>query len=372
MTDIIVIGAGIAGASVAAHLAETRRVVLLEREDRPGYHATGRSAALYTAIYGNATIRALTRSSRAFLFDPPPGFADGALTRPRGCLYIATADQLEELRTFRSLPDVEPATRKVKSAEAGLLCPALRAGYVADALLETDSSDIDVHALHQGYLRLFRKRNGRLTNNAEVRELERRGDVWTVRAGTESFCAPIVVNAAGAWADAIAALAGVAKIGLTPCRRTAVLVDAPPGMDVGAWPFVADVGEKFYFKPEAGSLFLSPADETPVEPSDVQPDEWDIAAAVERVESATTLEIKRLKARWAGLRTFAPDRSPVVGFSAAAHGFFWLAGQGGYGIQTAPSLSRAAAALVLGSPLPDDLIQAGVTEAGLSPDRFGA
>jgi len=219
---------------------------------------------------------------------------------------------------------------------------------------------------------LFRKRNGRLTNNAEVRELERRGDVWTVRAGTESFCAPIVVNAAGAWADAIAALAGVAKIGLTPCRRTAVLVDAPPGMDVGAWPFVADVGEKFYFKPEAGSLFLSPADETPVEPSDVQPDEWDIAAAVERVESATTLEIKRLKARWAGLRTFAPDRSPVVGFSAAAHGFFWLAGQGGYGIQTAPSLSRAAAALVLGSPLPDDLIQAGVTEAGLSPDRFGA
>lgn len=368
--DIVVIGAGIAGASVAAHLAETRRVVLLEREDRPGYHSTGRSAALYTAIYGNAAIRALTRASRDFLFEPPPGFAAGPLTRPRGCLYLATSAQCEGLRAFRALPDVRPATRPVEPAEARRLCPVLREGYVAEALLEAGSSDIDVHALHQGYLRLFRRREGRLMNNAEVIELARSGGSWLVRAGNESLTAPIVVNAAGAWADSIAALAGVGKIGLEPRRRTAVLVEPPAGLEIGTWPFVADVDEKFYFKPEAGSLFLSPADETPVEPSDVQPEEWDIAAAVERVQSATTLDIGRLKARWAGLRTFAPDRTPVVGYAAAAPGFFWLAGQGGYGIQTAPALARAAAALVLELPVPADLAQAGVEAAQLAPGRF--
>lgn len=369
--DIIVIGAGIAGASVAAHLAESRRVALLEREDRPGYHSTGRSAALFTEIYGNASVRGLTRASRNFLFAPPPTFTDVPLVRPRGCLYIATRQQLDALQTFQSQPDVAKATRRVTIAEALRLCPVLREDYVAAALLESDSSDIDVHALHQGYLRLFRQRDGQLATRAEVQALERSGGVWTVRAGVDRWQAPIVINAAGGWADQIAELAGLAKIGLQPRRRTAVLVDAPPGTDVGAWPFVHDVGEQFYFKPEAGSVFLSPADETPVEPSDVQPEEWDIAAGVERVEAATTLEIRRLKARWAGLRTFAPDRTPVLGFESAADGFFWLAGQGGYGIQTAAALSRAAAALVLGSPLPLDIANEGVNAADLSPARFG-
>ncbi len=368
--DIVVIGAGIAGASVAAHLAESRRVVLLEREERAGYHSTGRSAALFTEIYGNPVIRALTRASRTFLFNPPAGFVEGPLTRPRGCLYIATDLQLDALRTFAALPDVAPATRSITVSEAHRLCPILRDGYTAAALLEPDSSDIDVSALHQGYLRLFRRRAGRMVANAPVHALERVTEGWSVRAGEEVFTAPILVNAAGAWADALAELAGHTRLGLIPCRRTAVLVDVPAGMDASGWPFVNDVDEQFYFKPEAGSLFLSPADETPAEPSDAQPDEWDVAAAVDRVEAATTLKITRLKARWAGLRTFAPDRTPVVGFSPEIEGFFWLAGQGGYGIQTSPALSLAAASLILETPLPAELRSLRPHLDELSPARL--
>ena len=369
--DIIVIGAGIAGASVAAHLAEARRVVLLEREDRAGYHSTGRSAALFTEIYGNRTIRALTRASREFLFEPPTGFAEGPLTRPRGCLYIASQSQLETLQAFASLPDVAPATRPLEVREAHALCPILREGYVAAALLEPDSSDIDVSALHQGYLRLFRRRGGQLVTNASVEALERGAGGWTARTAAERFTAPLVVNAAGAWADEVAALAGLTRLGLQPCRRTVVLVEPPSGLDISRWPFVNDAQEQFYFKPEAGALFLSPADETPVEPSDAQPDEWDIAAVVERIEAVTTLQIARLKARWAGLRTFAPDRTPVAGFADEESGFFWLAGQGGYGIQTAPALSRAAAALIMGVALPEDLQGLNTELAALSPGRLG-
>ena len=239
--DILVIGAGIAGASVAAHLAETRNVILLEREERPGYHSTGRSAALFTEIYGNATIRALTRASRAFLFEPPAGFTESPLTRPRGCLYIATTEQLPALSEFRALPDIAPATRTLDLGEAHELCPILRRDYVAGALLEPDCADIDVHGLHQGYLRLFKKRGGRLITHAPVHSLAHTDAGWSVQAGVENFRAALVVNAAGAWSDETAALAGIARIGLTPRRRTAVLVEPPPGMDVSAWPFVNDI-----------------------------------------------------------------------------------------------------------------------------------
>jgi len=367
--DVIVIGAGMAGASVAAHLAERHRVLLIEAEDRPGYHSTGRSAALFTEIYGNEVIRALTRASRSFLESPPAAFHPDALLRARGCLYIATAAQVDALRAFAALPDVAPATHAISVAEANARCPVLRPGYLAAALLEPDAADIDVSALHQGYLKRFRALNGRLLSGAPVSALERHAGGWTVRAGEETLRTPLIVNAAGAWADRVATLAGLAPLGLTPRRRTAVLVEPPPGFEIAGWPFVNDIDDQFYFKPEAGLLFLSPADETPLEPCDVQPDEWDIATVVERVEAATTLSIGRLKARWAGLRTFAPDRSPVVGFSAAAPGFFWLAGQGGYGIQTAPALSRLAAALIEQAPVPADLLEAGVDTRALAPDR---
>lgn len=367
--DAIVIGAGMAGASVAAHLAEKLRVILIEAEARPGYHSTGRSAALFTELYGNAVIRALTRASRSFLFDPPRSFADGALTRPRGCLHIGTAEQRASIEDFLSAPDIAAATRRLEPAEARRLCPVLREEYMAHAVHEPDSADIDVNGLHQGYLRWFRARGGTLLTDAPVQSVERSGTLWSVRAGAHSAEAPMLVDAAGAWADRIAMMAGIKPKGLTPFRRTAILIAPPPGVPTADWPFVSDIDNRFYFKPEAGQLFLSPADETPSEPCDAQPDDWDVALAVERMEAATTLSIERPKARWAGLRTFAADRSPVVGHSEESAGFFWLAGQGGYGIQTAPALSRLAAALIQGASPPADLLDHGVNPAELSPAR---
>jgi D-arginine dehydrogenase len=368
--DIIVIGAGIAGASVAARLAEHRTVALIEKETRPGYHATGRSAALFSEIYGNSLIRGLTRASREFLSKPPVEFAENSLLRKRGSLFIATAAQFDKLQTFAALPDIEPATRWLTGIEARDLCPVLKQDHAVAGLLEPNCADIDANALHQGYLRQFRTRNGVLIVDAPVRTLTSTPQGWTVKAGTEALTARTVVNTAGAWADEIAALAGVRKVGLVPCRRTALLVEAPANATIADWPMVIDIDEQFYFKPEAGLLLVSPADETPCAPTDAQAEEWDVAVAVERIEAATTLIIDRVRHRWAGLRTFAVDRAPVVGYAADAAGFFWLAGQGGYGIQTAPALARAAAALILEKPLPEDLQALGIREEELTPNRF--
>lgn len=368
--QFIVIGAGMAGASVAAQLAERSSVVLLEREPRPGYHSTGRSAALFSEIYGNPVIRMLTRASRDFLFNPPRDFSSDALVRPRGSLFIATASQLNALQAFSALPDVSPATRMLSLREAHALCPVLRENSLAGALLEADSKDLEVAALHQAYLGLFRRRGGSGRNDRAVESLRYDGERWQVCAGTETYVAPVIVNAAGAWADEVARLAGLKPLGLKPHRRTAMLVEVSVPMDVSSWPMVIDIDEQFYFKPDGGRLLVSPADETPVEPYDAQAEEWDVAVAIDRVESATTLQCNRVTHRWAGLRTFAPDRAPIVGFDAKAAGFFWLAGQGGYGIQTAPALARVAAALAQGDSLPKDLLTMGLKESHLSPARF--
>jgi D-arginine dehydrogenase len=369
VVDVAVVGGGIAGVSVAAILAETLQVVVLERESHPGLHSTGRSAALFSEIYGGATIRALSRGSREFLYAPPAGFAESALIRPRGTLQIATVGQEQRLNDFASLPDVAPAIRWLDGAAARALCPILREDYVVAAALETASADLDVNALHQGWLRQLRTRGGRLLVNAEVNTLEHTGSAWKLTTAASSIHADVVINAAGAWADVLARRAGVREVGLQPRRRTALIVDVPAGMHSDAWPAVIDIDEQFYFKPDAGALLLSPADETPTEPCDAWPEDWDVAIAVERVQSATTLEVERVRRSWAGLRSFVADRTPVVGYAPDAPGFFWLAGQGGYGIQTAPAMAMLAAALVRRMAVPQQLVSFGLDARTLSPER---
>ena len=356
-----------AGASAGAWLSEAHRVCILERESRPGYHATGRSAALFSELYGNSTIRALSRASRSFFVTPPSGFAEHPLVSPRGTLHIARVDQLGALDAFAALPDVASATRRISGAGARELSPLLRPGYVAEAVYEPQAYDIDVHSLHTGFLRTIRANNGAVVVNAEALELSRGSDRWVVHTDRGIFEARIVVNAAGAWADDIARRAGVPAIGIVPRRRTAVVVKLPDGMQVRNSPLTLDIDETFYFKPETGSLLISPCDETVAAAGDAQPDEEDVAIAVHRIEEATVLQIHQLQRKWAGLRTFTARRTPVVGYDERAAGFFWLAGQGGYGIQTAPALGRLAAALVAGSPVPSDLRAFGVDAAALSP-----
>jgi len=369
-SDFIVIGAGIAGASVAALLAEKAKVILLEREEYPGFHSTGRSAALFSEIYGNETVRALSRASRSFFVNPPQGFSETELVRQRGSLFVASASQLEQLDAFAALPDVAPVTQRLSGDALMTLCPQLRADVIAAGVLEPASMDIEVHELHQGYLRLFKQRGGTLLTEAPVETLVREDDGWTVTAGAHRLRAPVVINAAGAWADAVATLAGVTPVGLQPYRRTAVLVDPPEGATTDRWPMIIDIDEEFYVKPDAGLLLVSPADETPSDPCDVQPEELDIATAIYRAEEAISLNVRRTKRSWAGLRSFVADRTPVAGFDPEAEGFFWLAGQGGYGIQTAPGLARTAAALALGRDLPADLVAEGVRQEDLAPDRL--
>ena len=368
--DVLVIGAGIAGATAAAMLAKDRRVAILERESQPGYHSTGRSAALFSETYGNAMVRALSRASRAFLFAPPEGFAEYPLVRRRGTLHIARQDQLKLLENFLALPDVATHSRGVDAAETFRLCPLLRPGYAASGIHEPFASDVDVHALHQGYLKLARAAGNILITDAPVVRMDRIHEGWIVRTPAGIFEAPVVVNAAGAWADELAELAGAAPLGIVPHRRTAVLVDPPQGVNIDELPNTIDIEELFYFKPDAGQLFLSPADETPTIPCDAQPDEMDVAIAIDRVQSATTLDVTRVRRKWAGLRSFAPDRSPVIGYDPDIEGFFWLAGQGGYGIQTAPAAGQLAAALIRREDVPTDLKSFGVNSDAISPLRF--
>jgi len=367
--DVLIIGSGIAGAGAAYELADGARVLLLEREAAHGHHATGRSAALYIETYGNAAIRGLTRASRGFFEGPPQGFCAHPLLTARGCLHIARPDQTEALAR---------AAAEFGAAAVGLdrdalldLVPALRGDYVAAGLLDAGAMDADVDALHQGFLRGARARGADIRLDQEVTAIAWAAAGFRVTcASGEAFEAGVVVNAAGAWADRIAALAGADPVGLQPMRRTVVVVDGPPGQDIGAWPAVIDVDERFYFKPEAGRILASPADETPSEPCDAWADDMDVAVCIDRVQAAADLPVRRIIRSWAGLRSFVADRSPVIGFDPQVAGFFWLAGQGGYGVQTAPAAARAAAALARGQALADDVAAQGVTAAALSPDRL--
>ncbi len=370
--DFLIIGSGMAGAAAGYFLAEHGSVTLLEREETLAYHSTGRSAALYTETYGNAAIRALTVRSGDFFRDPPPGFSETPLLTPRGVLYVAQAQSKARFEEALAIGQrFAPSVRALAREEALRLCPVLRDDWLAHAFLEPDAMDLDVNAIHQGFLRGLRAKGGQVVTGAAAQAIARRDGAWQVETAQGRFAAPNLVNAAGAWADEVAALAGVAPVGLVPKRRTVIIVETEPPCDGAAhWPMVGDVGESFYFRPESGRLLVSPADETPVPPSDVQPEEMDMALAASRFEAATRLKVRRIARKWAGLRTFAPDKTLVIGPDATAPGFFWMAGQGGYGIQTAPAAGRALSTLAAAGTLEPDLAVRGLTPDQLLPTRL--
>jgi D-arginine dehydrogenase len=344
--DAIVIGAGIAGATAAAHLAPTHRVALLEAEESAGFHSTGRSAALWILNYGTRDARLLTGASRAFFETPWPGFASAPLLAPRPVVNLAPASQLDELK--KMLVEGQ-AMESIPVAEVEAWVPALRPGYAAAATIERDAFEIDVAALHQGFLRFVRQSSGVLALRSRAGRIARRDGMWEAETSTGAlFRAPVVVDAAGAWGDEVAEIAGVARIGLQPKRRTALIVD-PGRHDCTGWPLLGDVAHTWYVRAEARrKLMVSPADETDMPAHDVQPDELDIAIAVERMQEALDIPVNRIEHRWAGLRSFTPDRGLAIGEDRAAPGFFWMVGQGGYGIQTSPAAGTLLAALVRG------------------------
>jgi len=368
-----VIGAGIAGASVAYWLARSARVVVLEREDRPGYHSTGRSAAMFIPTYGAPLARALTAASRPFYEHPPAGFAASPILAPRGLLHVAGPGQEARLAdTLAAAAGEGVEMRDLGAAAARAVVPVLRPEWVRGALVEPDAMDIDVDALHQGFLRGARGAGAELVCGAEVSALERAASHWKVATAAGAFEVDVVVNAAGAWADAVAQLAGHVPLGLEPRRRSAFVFAPPQGCDVARWPAVLAADESFYFKPDARQLLGSPANADATVAQDVQPESLDIAIGIDRIEAATTLAIRRPARTWAGLRTFAPDGDIVAGFDPTDASFFWLAGQGGFGIQSAAAAGESAAGLLLSGAVPGRIAAHGISAAALAPARLHA
>jgi D-arginine dehydrogenase len=367
--DILVIGGGVAGLSAAAALAPHAKVTVLEAEEALGFHSSGRSATMLHFALGDAVIRALTLAGRGFFEEPPEAFSDVPLARRMPVLIHARRDELDELEALTAA--IRPFATPEAADETSMLelCPVLRVGEggAVRGIIDRNGLRLDPHALLQGYARALRQGGGRLVTSARASAIRRTGSSWhveTERAG--SFSAWLIVNAAGAWADGIAALAGARPLGLQPLRRTIATFDGPPGADVTGWPFAKTVGDELYFAPESGRLFASPMDEVPSDPMDAQPDEFEVALAAHRIEERTTMKVERIHSRWAGLRTFAPDRRPVAGPASGADCLFWLAGQGGFGLQTAPMMASVAESLIAGTPWPIGA----VTPDELSPGRF--
>jgi D-arginine dehydrogenase len=369
--DLAIIGAGIAGASTAYFASGRARVLLLEAEERPGLHSTGRSAALFCESYGSAQVRVLTRASRAFLETPPEGFAGLPLLRRRGVLHVGGDAERQAVEALHEHLSTEGgAVRRLRAGALLEQVPVLRPAVLTEAVLDDAAADMDVDALHQGFLRGARANGARLETRARVTGVEREPGGWRLEAGGREWRAAVLVNAAGAWADEVASLAGVRPLGLQPKRRSAFLFEAPQGLATGDWPCVVGIAEDFYFKPEAGLLLGSPANADPVPPQDVMPDDLDIAVGIDRIERVTTLRIERPKRSWAGLRSFVADGDLVGGFDPAVAGFFWVAALGGYGLQTAPAMGALSAARLLALPRPAWLADCGVNESSLDPGRF--
>lgn len=368
--DAVVVGAGIAGAAAAAELATTRSVVLIEREALPAQHASGRSASVLNETVGHPAVCALAHLSRAFFESPPDGFAEHPLVSPRGLLWVGAAgdDALLDAIAERAAL-VAPTAYRLDPAGVAELLPGFQPdAAAAGGFYEPDAKAIDTAAVIDAYLRRVRACGGRVVTGAEAIELRRDGEGWHVTTPAGAWRTPVVVNAAGAWADVVAERAGLAPLGMQPLRRTAAITPAPES--VAAWPLVMDVAGRYYFEPEPGGLLISPADETLSEPVDAQPEELDVALALELVRDATGLPLRSIRRAWAGLRTFAPDRAPVLGEDPRAAGFHWLAGQGGAGIKTAPAMARLLAVAIDGSTTPPEAAALGVTLDALSPARL--
>jgi len=365
-SDILVIGGGIAGLSAAAELARHAKVTVLEAEAQIGFHSSGRSATMLHYALGDRLVRALTLASRPFFDSPPEHFSDVPLGRRMPVLVYARNDELGGLDALDAEISRFATLERLDSQGVHKLCPLLRE-EARHGIADRNGIRLDPHALLQGFLRQLRGRGGELKTGQRLDRAEWRSGAWHVTTETGgSFSAPILVNAAGAWGDVVAQKAGVGPIGLRPRRRTIITFDAPPGAELDGLPFAKTVGDELYFAPESGRLFASPMDEVPSDPCDAQPDEYEVALAAARVEERTIVKVERIHSRWAGLRTFAPDRRPVAGFAPGADGFFWLVGQGGFGLQTSPVMARIAAALIAGEPWP--LSEVAPDELG--PERF--
>ncbi|MER9731815.1 FAD-dependent oxidoreductase [Mesorhizobium sp. M0217] len=368
--DFIVVGAGIAGASVAYELSLQGKVIVLEMESSPGYHSTGRSAAVMSENYGPALWSRLVTASRAFLETPPDGFTDVPLVTPRGALFLARDGEQAQLAAQADELLSRGASIELTSSEEALrFCPVIRTSEFVSALYEPDCMDIDTNALLTGYLKMLRARGGRLVTNGKVEVLERSGNVWRISTPSGSFEAPVVINAAGGWVQEIASLAGLPYRNVVPFRRTAVVFDPPSGSSIQSWPMTFDVAETFYFKPEAGRIMVSPVDMAMSEPCDAQADELEVAIAIERIHTYTTMEVRTVKHKWGGLRTFAPDHEPVIGRDAEEPSFIWLAGQGGNGVMGGAAAARLAASFALNAEIPPDIAALGITTENVSPGR---
>ena len=369
MTRTVVIGGGIAGVSAAAHLSPHGPVTLLEAEPSLAYHTTGRSAAMLVEDYGSSGARPLVRAARPILEDPPDGSVDHPLLSPRPIMWVSDPDSMPVLEERAETAQQRGARCVLLSVDEVVAhVPAMRRTWLGGGLFEPSGADIDVAGLHQAFVRIARRNGAEIRTSSPVTSIEAKSGRWVVSSGDQSIDADVVVNASGAWGDTIAALAGVPAIGLQPMRRTAFMV---PGSEASSgWPMVVEANERFYFRPDGVQFLCSLAEEVPSDPMDARPDMEDVALAVERINQATTFDIKTVNSQWTGLRTFAPDRDLVIGEDPNAPGFFWLVGQGGIGIQTAPAYGRLLECLVTGATLPSDFVEAGVDPEHTSPARF--
>ncbi|MBV8428651.1 MAG: FAD-binding oxidoreductase [Hyphomicrobiales bacterium] len=369
--DFIVVGAGIAGASAAFALSRHGRVALLEMESQPGFHSTSRSAAVLSCAYGPRSWQILSAASAIFYAEPLEGFTDVALARPLGALYLAASHEERGLKAQAADLAVRGVACELVSAEtARRMVPVVHMEKFTLGLHEPGCVDLDANALLHGYLRQARRNGAETLVNAEAAVITRSCGVWRVATRREALEAPILVNAAGAWADEITARAGLPRRGLRPLRRTAITFALPAGHDVRKWPMTFDVGETWYFKPEGADIMVSPADLVPTEPCDAQPDAYDVAVAIDRIESVTSMKVDRPKSRWAGLRTFAPDHEAVIGPDPEEPSFIWYAGQGGNGVMASQAAGEVCAALAIGEDIPETVARFGLTTDMIAPCRL--